>query len=154
MGDEDFIDAALTNEINSLIDQKLDRREQESKKREFDRTLDQNIPGWRETWHTPAFQEFLSRTEDDALLDNYTCVRAAFDRFDSNTVIKFFKLFDRKQKASASSGRHGQPSFAEVERARRHLAKLRDEKGKGLWRGREKEWVEKTNALIKTIQGE
>lgn len=139
--------------IDRLVDTKL-------RQREFLKSLEAVYPDWRTTWKTEAFQNFLREVEPDSIagLTNYAFIESDFKNFNSQGAISFFRAFFERQKKRPSSSGDDQSgsSFAQIEKARRELARLRDEKSRGRWAGpaREKEWRERIDALIKIISGQ
>lgn len=149
-GTDSLINARLKkqeSEMDGLIDRKL-------REREFAKALNDAYPGWQQTWRTPEFQAFLNRVEKDALLEqpNYFFIEKAFRDLDSETMLRFFKIFfstkSKTQTPSTSSGR-----AMSSEQARRELRELAMEKSRGLWRGREKEYSVKERDLWRAIDG-
>jgi hypothetical protein len=156
--EEEFPD--IFSGTNALIEDKLKKREVDTdalieaklKKRDFDKALNDAYPNWKQIWHTPKFQAFLSEEADITGVERYAFINDAFQRLDSEVAIRFLRIFfeekTKRKDLTQSPGR-----AMTVEQARKALKDLAGEKSRGLWKGREKAYQEKSDSLYKIIIG-
>jgi hypothetical protein len=114
---------------------------------EIQRTLDQSVPGWRETYQNPAFSQWLSEVDGYSGAIRSQLLRHAVSNGDAGRVAAIYRGFQQEasghrapgqQRASQSrpTATGGKPIYTRQQIAAFYEARRKGEINDANWRGR------------------
>jgi hypothetical protein len=87
-------------------------------------SLDAQVEGWSEINRDPVFLDWLKETDWMADVQRGVLLRQAFERNDTDRVVKFFKSFQQEHAVEAGTASSDAPEQQEVQESQQNLENL------------------------------